>query len=206
MAKVRINGESCITLLNNDVQINTITPSFIKSLSLEVRPLSDLVSGSVTCVGLGNAFTWPLVYVIIQVQVDGVQAYGKDQIALVILDLSDFMVWVPVILGTPTICYIVNIIKEKEIDALAMPWVNTWVAHLLSVWRAAATMEDDPTNGNSNLGGYNEMVLTKNTGTINAFLCHVITAKANKAHTSKRINVMTQALCVEDGFLPQAWQ
>ena len=61
------------------------------------------------------------------------------------------------------ISHVVNVIKEKEIDALVMPWVNTQVAHLLSVQRAVATVEDDQTAGNSNLGGYDEIVLTKNT-------------------------------------------
>ena len=56
---------------------------------------------------------------------DGVQGYDEDQIALVIPDLSNFAVQAPVILGTPTISCIINMIKEKEIDALAMPWVNT---------------------------------------------------------------------------------
>ena len=74
------------------MQINTIMPSFVETCSLKVRPLSDLVSEHVTCVGLGNAFTQPLGYVVIQVQVDGVQDYDKDQIALVILDFSDFAV------------------------------------------------------------------------------------------------------------------
>ena len=40
-------------------------------------------------------------YIIIQVQVDGVQGHDEDQIALVIPDLSNFMAWVPMILGTP---------------------------------------------------------------------------------------------------------
>ena len=64
-------------------------------------------------------------------------------------------------------------------------------------------MEDDPTTGNSNLGGYDQMVLTKNTETVDAFSLCVITAKANTAHTGERINVITQALCVEDGSLLQ---
>ena len=68
--------------------------------------------------GLGNALTQPLAYVVIWVQVDGVQGYDKDQIALVILDLSDLTVQVPIILGTPTISHIINVIKEMEIDAL----------------------------------------------------------------------------------------
>ena len=34
-------------------------------------------------------------------------------------------------------------IKEKEIDALANPWVKAWVVHLLSVQQATATVKDD---------------------------------------------------------------
>ena len=43
VAKVRINGESCMALLDNGVQINTITLNFIKEHSLNMGPLSDLV-------------------------------------------------------------------------------------------------------------------------------------------------------------------
>ena len=66
--------------------------------------------------GLCNALTQPVGYVVIQIQVDGVQGYDEDQISLVILDLSNFVAWVPIILGTPTINCIINVIK-KEIDA-----------------------------------------------------------------------------------------
>ena len=142
MAKVRINGESCMALLNNGVQINTITSSFIEEHSLNVGPLTDLVGRWVACVGIGNALTWPLGYIIIWVQVDGVQGYDEDQIALVIPDLLNFVVWVPVILGTHTISHIINVIKEKEIDALVTPWVNTHVAYLLMVQWATANIED----------------------------------------------------------------
>ena len=112
------------------------------------------------------------------------------------------MVQVPVILGMLTISHVIKVIKEKEIDALVMPWVNTQVAHFLSVQKAAATVEDDPTTENSNLGGFNEVVLTKNTETINAFSSNVITAKANTAYTSKKIDMMAQVLHVEHGSLP----
>ena len=72
----------------------------------------------VTCIGLGNAYMRPLGYVVIWVQVDGVQGYDEDQIALVIPDLSNFTVSVPVILETPTISCIVNVMKEKRLT----PW------------------------------------------------------------------------------------
>ena len=61
------------------------------------------MGSKVACIGLGNAYTKPLGYVIIQVQVDGVQAYDEDQIALIILDFPNFAVRVPISLGTPTI-------------------------------------------------------------------------------------------------------
>ena len=64
---------------------------------------------------------------------EAVQGYNEDQIALVVPDLLNFVAWVPIILGTPTISHVVNVMKEKEVDALAMPWANTWVAHLLLV-------------------------------------------------------------------------
>ena len=46
-----------MALLNNSVQINMITPSFMEEHSLDVGPLTDLVGESVTCVGLGNVLT-----------------------------------------------------------------------------------------------------------------------------------------------------
>ena len=95
-------------------------------------PITDLMGSKVACVGLGNAFTRPLGYIVIQVQVDGVQGYDEDQIALVILDFSKFAARVPVILGMPTIGQVVNVMREVEIDALAMPRANARAAHLPS--------------------------------------------------------------------------
>ena len=56
-----------------------------------------------------------------------------DQIALIVLDLSNFVAQVPVILGTPMIGHILNVIREKEIDAPVTPWVNAHKAYLLAV-------------------------------------------------------------------------
>ena len=100
-----------MALLDNGAQINTIMPGFVENWSLEVGPLLDLVGAQVTCVGLGNALTQPMGYVVIWVQVDGVQGHDEDQIALVIPDLSNFAAQVPIIFGTPTISHIMNMIK-----------------------------------------------------------------------------------------------
>ena len=92
-----------MALLDKGAQINTITLRYISDHSLQVGLTTDLVGSKVTCVGLGNTYTRPLGYVVIQVQVEGVQGYDKDQIALVILDLSNVVAQIPVISGTPTI-------------------------------------------------------------------------------------------------------
>ena len=103
VAKMKINGESCMALLDNGTQVNTIMPRYVSNHSLQVGPITDLMGSKVTCVGLGNAYTRMLSYVVIWVQVDGVWGYDENQIALVILDFSNFAARVPVILGMPTI-------------------------------------------------------------------------------------------------------
>ena len=80
MAKVKINGESCMTLLDNGVQVNTITPRYVNEHSLPVGLITNLMGAKVACIGLGNAYTRPLGYVIIWDQVDGVRGYDEDQI------------------------------------------------------------------------------------------------------------------------------
>ena len=98
IAKVKINGESNIALLDNGAQMNTFTPRYVKEHSLPVGPITDLMGSKVACIGLGNTYTRPLGYMIIWVQVDGVRGYDKDQIALIILDHSNFTNRVPIIL------------------------------------------------------------------------------------------------------------
>ena len=180
---------------------------FVENHSLDVGPLSHLVGRQVTCVGLGNTLTWPMGSVIIWVQVDGVQGYDEDQIALVIPDLSNFAVQVTMILGTSTISHIINVVKEREIDALVTPWVNAQVAYLLVVQQATSTVEDDKVAaGESDPTEYDEVVTIKDTETIDPFSSHILCVRMGKAYTGMGLNVKTQALCDEDGSLPRVWQ
>ena len=71
-----------MALLDNGAQVNTIMPKYVTDHSLQVGPITDLIGSKVTCMGLGNAYTRPLGYIVIQVQVDGVQDYNKDQMAM----------------------------------------------------------------------------------------------------------------------------
>ena len=86
---------------------------------------------------------------------------------------------------------------------MVIPWANTRVAHLLSVQRAAATMVENQTTEESSLDEYDEVVITKNTETVDAFSSCVIPMKVEKSYMGEHINVMTQALQTKDGSLPQ---
>ena len=90
MARVGINGECYMALLDNGAQINIIMPKYVRDHSLQMGPITNLLGAKVACMGLGNTYMRPLGYVVIWVQVDRVQSYGEDQIALVIPDLSNF--------------------------------------------------------------------------------------------------------------------
>ena len=87
-----------MVLLDNGAHVYTIMPKYVSDHSLQVGPITDLMGSKVTCVGLGNAYMRLLCYTVIWVQ-----GYDEDQIALVILDLSNFVAQIQVILGTPTI-------------------------------------------------------------------------------------------------------
>ena len=110
---------------------------------------------------------------------------------------------VPVILGTPTIGQVVNVMREVEMDALAMPWANTRAAHLLAVRRMTPvevgndwdeevheTHQDSP------------LMYTQNVETLEPFSSHVIPMKTMEAYLGEHLNVMVQALHVQDGTLP----
>ena len=50
---------------------------------------------------------------------------------------------------------------------------------------------------------YDEVVFMRNTETIDAFSSHVLPTKVKKAYMGECINIMTQALQIADGSLPQ---
>ena len=140
------------------------------------------MGSKVACIGLGNAYTKLLGYITIWVQVDGIWGYDEDQIALIILDFSNFAVRVPVILGTPTIGRVVNVMREVEMDALTMPWANARAAHLLAIRRMSPVKV-----GNDSEEGYNTsqdgfVMHTQKVETLEPFSSHVIPVKTMEAH------------------------
>ena len=107
--------------------------------------LSDLVDSTLKINEFGGLFSKTLGYVIIRVQVEGVKGYNKDQVALVIPDLTAFGSRVPVTLGTPTIKQIVNVTKESEIDELCVSLNGLRISHLLAGCQAELSLKNDTT-------------------------------------------------------------
>ena len=176
-ALVKINGKSCRALLDNSAQVNTIMLRYVHEHSLEMGPISDLMGFKVAYIGLGNTYTRPLGYVVIWVQVDGILGSDEDQIALMIPDFSKFAARVPIILGMPTICWVVNVMREVEMDTLAMPWANARVAHLLAVHRMMTVGIGNDPEEKIDANDYNSLMCTQKTETIEPFSCHIVTVK-----------------------------
>ena len=118
-----------------------VTLQLAEAHSLDVGPLSDLSDGTLGINGFGGVFSWPLGYVIIRVQVEGVKGYNKDQVALVVPDSTGFGSWVLVTLGTPTINWIINMIKESEINEVSVSWNGLRIAQLLACWRTELSIQ-----------------------------------------------------------------
>ena len=139
---------------------------------------------------------------VIWLQVDGVWGYNEDQIALVILDFSNFATRVPVILGMPTIGQVLNVMREAEMNALAMPWVNARVVHLLAVHRMMPMEVGDSQEGKFDTDDGNPLMYTQKEETLEPFSSHIIPVKTGKAYLQECVNVMVQALQTQDGTLP----
>ena len=77
------------------------------------------------------------------------------------------------------------------------------MAYLLAVRWATATVEDGAPSEESDPNDYDELVTTKEAETTDAFSSQVIHAKMKTAHWGEGINMMTQALHIEDRSLPQ---
>ena len=87
-------------------------------------------------------------------------------------------------------------------DALATPWANARVAHLLAVCgMAPAEVEDEKKDG-YNTGQEGFVMHTQKVETLGPFSSHIIPVKMTEAYLGECLNVMMQSLHVQDGTLP----
>ena len=133
LGKALIDNEPATCLLDNGAQLNFITPAYAQEWGMDIMSLDYLsqeIKGSILLIrGLGGISVEPIGFVMMNVKVPGVQGYDEDQIAIV-MDDPGMTEW-PVILGTPTLYRIMEVIKESEISKLAVPWASLRVSWLM---------------------------------------------------------------------------
>ena len=128
-----MDGEQTTRLLDNGAQLNFVTPAYAKRQKMNVFPLNRLtqeVGSTIPPIqGIGGILVEPTGFIIMRVQVPCVAGYDEDQVAIVLDDPG--MKECPVILDTPTLYRVMEVIKEDEISKLAMPWAASHVSWLL---------------------------------------------------------------------------
>ena len=90
----------------------------------------------------------------------------------------------------PTISQVVNVMREAEMDTLAMPWVNARVAHLLSVHRIMAIRMDNGQEEKFDVNDYDSLMYTQKAETREPFSSHIVFVKTGKAYIGECINIM----------------
>ena len=127
LGKALIDDELTTCLLDNRAQLNFITPAYAQEQEMDIMSLDYLaqeIGGPVPPIrGIGSIPVEPIGFVMMNVKVPCVKGYDEDQVTIVMDDPD--MSGCPVILGTPTIYHVMEVIKESEISKLAMPWASS---------------------------------------------------------------------------------
>ena len=150
---------------------------------------------------LGGGFVKPTGFVMVNMQIPCVKGYNEDQIVIVMDDPN--MKECPVLLGTPTIYRVMPVIKESEINQLAIPWATSrlsWMFH--SVTAAVATPLTDVVNKTLSPTELNEIVRTSNKVQVPPFGHKIIHGKTGLILQGYKMNVMTHGLEKRSPQLP----
>ena len=196
-------------LINSEARTNGMMPPYAKKHKLKVGLGHKLAlhPTSIPISSIGGHMA-ALGYIIINIQIEGIPSYKEEQVALVILIVTQLGMKVPVILGTPTIHCLCRQMKESELQTAPEEWQHALlsykVAHnvLIHAMTPETTTDESteyPTNTGQNATDLDELVLLKDRVTIPAFvsqIVHMLTQKTFiKGHC---LNIMVQPLYLKD--------
>ena len=170
-------------------------------MSLEY--LAEEIDGAIPHIsGIGGISVEPVGFVMMNVKVPGIAGYDEDQIAIV-MDDPGMMEW-PVILGTPTIYWVMEVIKESEISKLAVPWASSRISWLMRVVVAklGQVMVNDIANKLIVPLHVDEVVRVASKCTVPPFGHKAINGKVNLILHGYKMNVMTHGLEKRSPSLP----
>ena len=171
-------------MIDSGVQSNAMTPSYMKEHKMKVQPVHDLTlhPTSIPNSGIGG-HTAALGYVIINIQVEGIPSYYEEQVALVIPNVTQLGLKVPVILGTLTIHWLCHQMKESEIQMAPEEWQHALLSYEasrnVSIHAMTPLLDPDlgieyPTNTGQNPIDLDEPVLHKDRVIIPAFASQIV--------------------------------
>ena len=140
LVNLTIEGRNVNALADSGSQVNTIMPTFMQHYGFPVLPLGDLVDHPLNLVGLGRKRTSLLRFVIVHMQVQEIAGYDEDVVFLMVPDESEFSRRVPLVIETCAIGWIINVIRESEIDHLSTPWATARMVQLLSCQKSTAVL------------------------------------------------------------------
>ena len=117
-------------LINSGAQSNAMAPPYVKQHKMKVRQVHNLAMHPtlIPISGIGGHKV-ALRYITINVQVEGIPSYYEEQVALVIQNVTQLCMKVPVILGTPTIHRLCCQMKECEIQTAPEEWQHALLSY-----------------------------------------------------------------------------
>ena len=178
-------------------------PAYVEQHKLKVRLVHDLaMHPTLIPISSIGGHTAALGYVIINVQVEGIPSYYKEQVALVIPNMTQLGVKVPVILGTPTIHRLCHQMKESEIQTVPEEWQHALlsyeVSRNVSIHPMTPQLDQDsnvkyPTNTGQDPTDLDESVLLKDRVIIPAFASRIVHVRTQRTFMKGYcLNVMVQ--------------
>ena len=206
MGKALIDDELVSCLLDNGAQLNFITPAYAQEQGMDIMSLDYLaeeIGGSILLIrGLGGISVEPVRFVMMNIKVPGVEGHDEDQITIV-MDNPGMTEWL-VILGTPTLYWVMEVIKESEISKLAVPWASSRVSWLMRdvVAKLGQVVVNDVANKPIAPLHVDEMGRVASKCTVPPFGHKAIHSKVNLVLHGYKMNVMTHGLEKRSPSLP----
>ena len=207
LGKVLVDDELVSCLLDNGAQLNFIMPAYAQEQGMDIMSLDYLaeeIRAAIPLIrGLGGISVEPVGFVMMNVKVPGVKGYDEDQITIV-MDDPGMMKW-PVILGTPTLYWVMEVIKESEISKLAVPWASSQVSWLMRdvLAKLGQVVVNDIANKKPIAPLHvDEVVRVASKCTVPPFGHKAIHGKVNLILHGYKMNVMTHGLEKRSPSLP----
>ena len=193
-------------LLDNGSQLNFVTPTYAHERGMDILSLDTLtqeIGGQLPPIAvMGGGMIKPEGFVIMNVRVPCVRGYNEDQIAIVLEDPE--MKDCPVVLGTPTLFRVMEVIKESEISELAVPWANSRLSWLMRGVHAKMSRLQVKDVANKPIAplSVDEVVRVTSKCMVPPFGHKVIHSRVGLVLQGYKMNVMTHGLEKRSPLLP----